>query len=64
MIEGIAEESHSNFKYKGALMIVDYFQKSDTWQCVDAKLTIKGRGMTRLDAISDACNQWNEYLEK
>ena len=31
MIEGITEESYSTFKYNGALMIVDYFQKSDTW---------------------------------
>jgi len=64
MIEGITEESYSTFKYNGALMIVDYFQKSDTWQCVDDKLTIKGRGKTRIGAICDAQNQWDKYLNK
>ena len=48
----------------GALMIVDYYQRSDTWQCIDSKFTIKGRGKTRMGAICDAQNQWDEYLKK
>ena len=60
----IAEGAYSIFKYNGAVMIVDYFQKSDSWQCMDAKFTIKGRGKTRLGAISDAKNQWDKYLKK
>ena len=60
----ITEGAYSTFKYNGALMIVDYFQKSDSWQCMDAKFTIKGRGKTRMGAICDAQNQWNEYLKK
>jgi hypothetical protein len=64
MIKEIAEGAYSTFKYKGAVMIVDYFQKSDSWQCMDAKFTIKGRGKTRIGAICDAKNQWDEYLKK
>ncbi len=60
----ITEGAYSIFKYNGAVMIVDYFQRSDTWQCMDARFTIKGRGKTRMGAICDAQNQWNEYLNK
>ena len=60
----VTEGAYSVFKYEGASMIVDYFQKSDTWQCMDAKFTIKGRGKTRMGAICDAKNQWDEYLNK
>ena len=60
----ITEGAYSTYNYKGALMIVDYFQKSDSWQCMDANFTIKGRGKTRIGAICDAQNQWDEYLKK
>ena len=60
----ITEGAYSVFKYKGALMIVDYYKESDTWQCIDSKFTIKGRAKTRMGAICDAENQWDEYLKK
>jgi hypothetical protein len=64
MIDGITEEAYSTFKYNGVLMIVDYFQESDTWQCMDAKFTIKGRGRTMMGAICEAKTMWDEYLKK
>jgi len=63
-IKGITEGAYSTHKYNGALMIVDYYQRSDTWQCMDSRFTIKGRGKTRMGAICDAQNQWDEYLKK
>jgi hypothetical protein len=60
----IAEGAYSIFKYNGAVMIVDYFQRSDTWQCMDAKFLIQGRGKTRMGAICEAKNMWDEYLKK
>ena len=60
----LTDGAYSTHKYKGALMIVDYYQKSDSWQCIDSKFTIKGRGKTRMGAICDAENQWDEYLKK
>ena len=64
MSQDVTDGAYSTFKYNGALMIVDYFQKSDSWQCMDAKFTIKGRGKTRMGEISDAQKQWDEYLNK
>lgn len=60
----VIDGAYSTHKYKGALMIVDYYQESDTWQCIDSKFTIKGRGKTRMGAICDAENQWDKYLKK
>ena len=60
----ITDDAYSTHNYNGALMIVDYYQRSDTWQCIDSKFTIKGRGKTRMGAICDAQNQWDEYLKK
>lgn len=60
----VTEGAHSTHKYNGALMIVDYFQKSDSWQCMDARFTIKGRGDTKEEAVSNAHKQWDEYKRK
>jgi hypothetical protein len=64
MSEDVTDGAYTTFKYNGAIMIVDYFQKSDTWQCMDAKLTIKGRSRTSMGAICEAKTMWDEYLNK
>jgi hypothetical protein len=64
IIREVTDGAYSTFNYNGALMIIDYFRRSDSWQCMDAKFTIKGRGKTRIGAICDAKNQWDAYLKK
>ena len=58
------QDGESCHTYSGTRFVVDYFLKSDSWQCTDAEFIVKGRGKTRIGAICDAHNQWNEYLKK
>jgi hypothetical protein len=52
------------FNYGSTTFVVDYYPKSDSWQCTDAQFIVKGRGKTRMDAICEAQNQWNEYSNR
>jgi hypothetical protein len=58
------KDGESVHSYNGTKFVVDYFFRSDSWQCIDAGFIVKGRGKTRLGAIYDAHNQWDQYIKK
>ena len=58
------QDGESCHTYNGTRFVVDYFFRSDSWQCTDSGFIIKGRGKTKVDAICDAHNQWDQYIKK
>ena len=64
------QDGESTHIYKGRGFVVDVYTRTFrgkvinvTWQCSDQGHIVRGRGVTKAEAIAEAHLEWDDWLE-